>query len=253
MPSPNQLLVAYQSLTDRLRGQLAANVDRAWNALPNYRDGNIDRLRRVLVPQVEANHIRVAEVTAAFQAQYARESGLSVPPVVLDRSVITRPRGVPTGDLIDRAAVNVYTVLSRGGTMTQAVTEGGRRLRTMIGTDSQLVRTKQSRHSLSRSDIAFYRRQLGPGENCALCVTASTNRYSIAELLPIHDNCRCTVVPVPARFRFPRLELPDEVDHLPFVGATVDELVADLVVRQHSEIGPVLGWSSQSFTELGDL
>ena len=251
MATPNQLLTAYQSITDRLRVRLVDGVLVAWNALPNYRDENIATLRRFLVPQVEANHVRVAELTAAFQAQYAREVGLDAPrATVMDRDVVTRPRGVPTGDLIERAAISVYTALSVGSSMTLAVGQGGRRLMTMIGTDSQLVRTKQSQFSLSNSRVAFYRRQLGPGENCALCVTASRNRYSSGDLLPIHDNCRCSVVPVPAGFRLPSVTITDALDHLPRVGATVDELESELVVNQHSEIGPVLGWAGRSFTEL---
>lgn len=48
--------------------------------------------------------------------------------------------------------------------------------------------------------VVGYRRVLHPelarGGSCGLCVAASGNRYSRADLLPIHSRCNCAVMPV---------------------------------------------------------
>ena len=49
-----------------------------------------------------------------------------------------------------------------------------------------------------RSDgIRAYRRVLTGRENCALCLVASTQRYWVEDLLPIHPGCDCNVQPLP--------------------------------------------------------
>lgn len=50
-------------------------------------------------------------------------------------------------------------------------------------------------HTAGDERITGYRRVLGPGKNCGLCVVASGQRYSKSDLRPIHRTCHCTTQP----------------------------------------------------------
>lgn len=51
-------------------------------------------------------------------------------------------------------------------------------------------------HTEGDDRITGYRRTLGAGKNCGLCVAAATQRYRKADLAPIHSHCRCGSSPI---------------------------------------------------------
>jgi hypothetical protein len=83
-----------------------------------------------------------------------------------------------------------------------AIEAGRRRAEGLAATDLQLAKTHSSRLALAgRGDerIVGYRRVLTGAENCAMCVLASTQRYHVEDLLPIHPACDCAVAPIVGR------------------------------------------------------
>lgn len=71
------------------------------------------------------------------------------------------------------------------------------RLEQTIATDLQLAaRYAQTARMTADTRVSGYRRVLGPGKNCGLCIAASTRRYHVEDLQPIHPHCNCAVEPV---------------------------------------------------------
>lgn len=252
-----RLDAAYNRQHERIVGTLKNSVRAAWLALPNYRDADVARFKRFAVPLIETAHTQIASLAAGYYAEYGRADGVEVPRVSLPREQVVEPRGVPNSDLVDRWAVTVYTKLSEGAGMTAAVGASVARLSTMVGVDAQLVRTLQARRSLSGSGYTYYVRELRGEKNCALCTIASTQRYRVSELMPIHGNCDCQPRAVKADFDPGQVINPSLLEE---THGKVRELagVADrggrapdyrelIFVRENSETGPTLVWRGQNF------
>lgn len=99
--------------------------------------------------------------------------------------VYARPFGALGGQL----AEGTEFAAARGSGMASV----GRLART----DLQLAQTHAARDWMADEPaVVGYRRVLGPGDNCALCVAASSRLYKRQDLMPIHERCSCTVAPV---------------------------------------------------------
>ena len=276
-PSTNAILRAYHARVGALRDGTADRLEQIWYALPNYRDSNIDEFLGVIEPIVEASKQRTVQLTSAYHQQMAVARGETpIPTELISGAALAEPRGVPNDVVYRRPANSLYTALADGLSVTQSVDRGATRLKSLATTDLQLVKTKQSQLSLQSGGYRFYRRVLNGNKNCALCVIASTQRYHIEDLLPIHPGCQCTVDTVKADFD-PGQVIDDEL--LEQVHALISEelgvesdrgardvglqklietpagetKLADytelIFTRQHGEYGPTLSFRSHEFQE----
>lgn len=135
------------------------------------------------------------------------------------------------------------------------VKAGGLRLHQLIGGDMELAYRNQAHKTLRAnhsSGIRAYRRVLTGRENCALCVVASTQRYWVEDLLPIHPGCDCSVQPLPPGMENQQVIDPDLLDR---AHAAVEDRYGSyapdaraidyreiILVSDHGEYGPVMGW-----------
>jgi hypothetical protein len=263
VPTPDQITRAYQGAVERLRRDTVSAVESLWYNLPNYRDADIARFKSVAIPVVQGSQSQVASLTAAYQMQVNRERGDNVPMALIPADEIRSPRGVDPDVLYQRAATALYTALSEGKTMTAAVVAGFTRLQSIVSTDLQLVKTKQSQQSLERGGFTFFRRVLTGLENCALCSIASTQRYRVENLMPIHPGCDCSVDRVDAAFDPGQVIDPATLER---THGHVAELegIADrggrnpdyrelIVTSENGELGPVIRWRGDKFTGPNDL
>ncbi len=180
--------------------------------------------------------------------------------------------GVPDEDLAMRPVKHVRRALSEGKPLADAIEAGARRLESIESTDIQQSFRVAFRDRIDQEpSIRAYRRVLVGGENCALCVVASTQRYRTDRLMPIHPGCDCSVEPFTGaggRGRIIDRDRLDEVKQL--LG---DEGVAygdraqlantkirinvksvdDVTEVPHGELGPMLSVKQHRNTELGDL
>jgi len=234
-------LPEYQDRSARVREMIGAQLAGLWLGLGGYRDADVDRFVRVAVPKVKAGQIATARLTAQY---------LGGP--VLPRERIWAARPVDPLVVYRRPAVKVYTLLSEGARLTDAVTQATGLLADLSSSDMQLALRLQSQHSLSSQGFTRYRRVLSGREDCGRCAIASTNTYSTADLLPIHPHCDCTVEPVEDDFSVDLSGLSLSSDRAALVadGASLESLVA---VREHGELGPVIAWASDHFTGPADL
>lgn len=263
MPSPEQITRAYQGEAERLRADTVSAVEALWFNLPAYRDANIARFKSAALPIVRASQRRMVALTAGYQMQVNRERGDSVPMALLPAAEIASPRGVDPDVLYQRPANSLYTALSRGDVLSVAVAAGFNRLRSIVQTDLQLVKTKQSQLSMERAGFTYYRRVLTGLENCALCSIASTQRYRVRDLMPIHPGCDCSVDTVTASWDPGQVIDPDllerthghvaELEGIADRGGRNPDYRQLIVTSENGELGPVIRWRGDKFTGPDDL
>jgi hypothetical protein len=105
------------------------------------------------------------------------------------------------GEPYGRAADLFRREIAEGKTEDQARDKALLRVSVAAETDVTLAVREQWRASGKNiPGIRGYRRILHPEQSkdgpCGLCVVAADRIYRVAELLPLHDRCRCEVLPI---------------------------------------------------------
>jgi len=272
----DQLTAAHQTTTKQIRDRTLALTAARWDASPDYRDADIDRLVSQILPQVQAGQLATATLTNAYIGQAALVAGTTAGASV-DRDAILGYRGTPSADVYRRGAVTLYTALSNGSPFDAAVAYGLDRMLTIVATELQQAKNRQAQRALEASGFYGYRRVLTGLENCALCAIASTQKYSKHELMPIHPGCDCGVQPVkesdgPDTILDPDLlerthALIDQklggpsdrgardlgIEKTSSAGKPLSDYTDLVVVNEHGELGPTLAWRSDKFTSAADI
>ena len=279
MADLDSLTAAYDAQVAEVRQRVSDFGTGLWRSLPNYRDRSIDRMVGALVPRVQAGQIQIAQLTDAYLSVYAAQLGIRFKTSTISADLVTGSRGVEPSVVYRRPANTVYSALADGKSVAQAVDSGELRLLQLIGGDMQMARRSQAHTSFAGSGFAAYRRTLSGSENCALCTVASTQRYWVKDLLPIHPGCDCGIEPLPEgdwsgqenqvinselleqthSAISNHLGVSDRGGRLPDYrklqimqsddGSVSVSGVGEIVtVRTHGEYGPTLTWSDQDFT-----
>lgn len=269
--APEQIIVGYNNAVHVVRSRVEQFARTAWMTSGSWRDADIDRLVRLIVPRVQAGQVQTAQLTAAYLASLQSvRTGVAVAALPVDREAVTAARGVAAAEVYHRPAVTMYTALSKDVLVGAAIEQGAKRLVNLVATDMQLAKTTQARRSMAGSGFKYMRRTLTGRENCALCAIASTQRYRVQNLMPIHPGCDCGVDTVeagedPGQVLEPEtLELIHSTIEAQFGASDRGARLLDggnersdfldlIVVNLHGELGPVLGWKGQRFTSLADI
>lgn len=263
-------LLAYQAAVEQVRARLVRVADTVWSGLGSYRDADIDRLVRMVVPHVRAGQIQVANLTAA----YFRAVGATA---AVDAAVVTGGRGVPAEEVYRRPGTMVYTELSQGKPVGDAIAAGRERLISLVTTDLQMSKVRQAQRSLTSAGVTAFRRVLTGHENCALCVIASTQRYHRSDLMPIHPGCDCSVDSLPRGWN-PDAQVIDQdlldlthsvistklgssdyggrdlgIGKTDSRGRPLSDYTDLIVTHTHGEYGPTLAWRDEKFTSRADI
>lgn len=288
------ITATYNSSATALRTALLdATVD-TFGRLTSWRDADADSFIAAVVPMVAGAQQAMAAMTDVFMAAMLSDLlGEVVEPlgVALEEDL----RGVSAEEVYRRPFLQIWTDLAGGALLKAAIEAGRRRAEGLVATDLQLAKTHSSRIALQeRGDgrIVGYRRVLTGAENCAMCVLASTQRYHLKDLLPIHSACDCAVAPLVGS------QDPGQIinsvtvtegaqaagtnsrgvnvfsgDNLVDLGDLLEPLheeinkrfgISDrggrqidyrklLTVHEHGEIGPVLAVKGQKFTSAADI
>lgn len=252
----------YAALSTSLRSRVISFVLDAFDSLGAYRDSDAAEFIERVLPIILASQQRMGEITDAYLSTMIADmvGGAAAPAGVdLDEDL----RGVAPVEVYRRPFVTAWTALSQDKTLPQAVAEGRHRLLSITETDLQLARTHAARQSMTRNGAQFYRRRLSGSKNCALCVIASSQRYRVKNLMPIHPGCDCKPEP-----------LPDDRDP----GQIIDERLLEeahaaiakgtgasdrggrapdyrdvIITREHGELGPLLAVKRHEFTGPRDI
>lgn len=243
----------------RLLGYIAA----LWAAQSTYRDAQQAQFATTAAAAVAASQVTMARLTAVYLADMlTRETGRTVAPATIPASAITTAevRGVESAaEVYGRPFVTVWTALSEGKPLEQAIAMGEKRAQDLAATDLQLAKTHTAKRVMAREpSIVGYRRVLTNVRACGLCVVASTQRYHRDDLMPIHPGCDCGVAPIIGT-RDPghvideqRLKQAHDAIAARFGEDAPNARDIDyrqvLVTHTHGEIGPVLAVRGQHFT-----
>ncbi|MET9729240.1 hypothetical protein ABZZ79_00815 [Streptomyces sp. NPDC006458] len=252
----------YDSLSTSLRARVIQFVLDAFDSLSGYRDADAAAFVEQVLPTVLAAQAQVGQVTDAYlSAMIADMLGTATPAagVQLPEAL----RGVPPDEVYTRPFVTTWTALSKGKAFTQAVAEGRTRLLSITETDLQLARTHAAQQSMERGGAKFFRRRLTGTKSCALCTIASTQRYRVENLMPIHPGCDCKVEPLVGN-KDPGQVLDEatlKAAHSAVAkgvgasdaGGRAPDYRDVIITRQHGEYGPLLAVRRQNFTGPDDI
>ena len=264
--TPDQFAVLRRNLSKRLVKTLV----QLFLGLGAWRDADADRFVAQAVPLLQGSQRALAGLTAAFIAEQAA-AGLRrtvAPPGLPDSEVLELRAGIDAEAVYRRPFVELYTALKQGKSMTDGLRLGRVRLAEIAEMDMQQTYSRASRAALRALPAAdrprFWRRVLTGLENCALCVVASTQRYTVEDLSPIHGGCDCEVQglwgPDPGQVIEPELlervheavrDLTGQEDR----GAREPDYRELLVqmTAEHGELGPLLVRPRDHFTGPSDL
>lgn len=174
---------------------------------------------------------------------------------------ITGGRAIPPADVWGRLPdAYRYQVVSQGVSERQALRRVLQRAEAVADTDMTLATRAQTRRALlarleAGVPVTGYRRVLRPELSqtgpCGLCVVAADRVYSIIELLPLHDRCKCDVLPIVGDLD-PGLSLNrDDLNRLyQAAGGTTAGAALKRVrvaITEHGELGPVLVDADHNF------
>lgn len=256
----------YGSAVRSVWSSVLGRMGRSWTDLRSWRGTDVRAFQRKALPVLLAGERQIATLTTSYHEQLYRDTGERVPRLSLDLDSVTGDalRGVDPADVYERPFKEVWTALSNGVPLDDAVDRGEHRLETLIKTDLQLARTHTIQALAPEFPKFEYTVRVLVGEyDCALCIVASTQRYHKRELAPIHPGCNCTIKLVTAD------EDPGQIideEKLNAIHRAVDNALGThdrsgravdyrkiLVANEHGEIGPVLSFNGQKFTGPDDL
>ncbi len=164
--------------------------------------------------------------------------------------------GVSALEVYERPGKQFLWELSRGATVDEARGAAEQRLRQLAEDDVLLADRDESQRVFdgNKRKVLGYRRVIHPelstSGTCGLCLVASQRFYAVEDLLPLHDRCNCTVMPI-VKGDDPGFRLNDD-DLKTLYAAAGSTSAADLLntrisIREHGELGPVLVKQGDSF------
>lgn len=273
---PTRALATYRDFQQELRRRSTLALMAVWKSLGSYNEADVERFLTQARPIVEGARQASARSTEVYLSSYtdAGPRGLPAPEI---------RRGATVDDVYRRPFEQVWRDLGAGRPWADAVRHGQARAVSTLNTDIQLASTHTTRMWIdTQPAVTGYRRVLGPGDNCGLCIAASSQRYRVHDLMAIHNNCGCVVVPLydgerPSRDAYEEvLELsefrPDLGDPYETHARVLSRVRMDgggrdgprilhrhgersttlpeVRIREHGELGPTLTDASHSFIQL---
>lgn len=258
-------LERYAELVGSLRSAASAGAAQAWDDLGSYDDADVARYVATVAPLVVAAQAQAAVLTDAYLAIEGGRAPLGIDTATVTGGAVRAGAGPDV--VYRRSFVDVWQALGNGTDWADAVSAGRARAEATAHTDVQLA-MRATANEVMRADerIVGYRRVVS-GASCAVCVSASGQRYHRERLLPIHPHCDCTVAPIYAsrdpgrvlnRQRVRDLEAGGGPESWRERGITVsggEVLAADgeqlrTAVHEHGELGPLLANADHAFAEL---
>lgn len=260
----SRLELAHGRFRRRIQSETERQVRQAWIAANGVDE---ERFVEEAFAAVESARVTTVGEVDAFLAAYLSSRGFDASPQGLDPAQYRRP--VDPDQQWRRPFTQMRTRLSEGMEFPQAFQFAQTYAAGAAATDLQLASRGASRDwMVNEPRVVGYRRVLGSGgmsgENCGLCVVASTQRYHKGDLMPIHVHCTCETVPMMgeddpghvldndsldvAKDRVAEMDgAYSDRNDLGRVRINADELPRPKVV-QHGEMGPVIYDERWSFT-----
>lgn len=240
------LLVQLRRLVASMRGR--------W-----YDKAALDDFHTRAAALVRQGQVTTGNLTATFTDRTLVDLGLT--PSRRDLVLPQLLRDVPPDEQWERPAKEYRRLRVTGLDELKAQLAAEARAEQMATMDLALAAREASRQRLQVAGVKGYRRVIHPelakSGTCGLCVVASDRIYRKSELLPLHNGCNCTVLPI-AGSDDPGLRINTADLTAIYDAAGGDNTRAALQrvriqVNQNGELGPVLSRAGQNFRDAGDV
>lgn len=190
------LQIAHHRRLLALRDVAGNAITRTWDKFAGVTDADLERFVQAAAPIADGVRMETARLATGYASASDAAAGfptpLPTPPAIIRN-------GTPTAEVYGRSIIEVRRRLSDGAEIADALSAGRARAVQTIRTDTILAnRAANAELGERRPHVVGYRRTL-TGASCALCATASTQRYRTANLQAIHANCDCGIAPIYAR------------------------------------------------------
>lgn len=213
-----------------------------------YDPSAVDAVGHRIGQRVVAAQRTAAATTDAYLSRALTEMlGSPIRPAGTIRLTTPLRLGVPDMATVYTRPVETYRYLRSVGYPDDPALSGAiDRLDAMARMDVELAKREQTHEVLvARGDVRGYRRVIRPelskGGTCGLCVVASNQVYATDELLPLHDRCKCEVLPI-TREHDPGAAMNDDDLKALYdaAGGTSGAALKRVRVEDHGELGPRL-------------
>lgn len=230
------LVTGQAAVLARIVATLTERLTALWRPFTGwYDDAQVDQVVADSVHLVELAQAEARRQTTAYHRQVYREMGLTFPKLREADQVYPR-REVTPEEVWSRPAVQYRFAVSKGAAPQEALGQALSRIEIMAEKEVQLAQRDQTadiyQGTPGRADppdpdetaepvepvkpskkktkkkpkgvLIGYRRIVHPelakdGMSCGLCVVAASRVYKTDELMPLHDGCNCTTLPVTNR------------------------------------------------------
>lgn len=264
-----------QNMRTQITLSMLALLRQTWLAQKSTRSA-ADRtaLRQHAESIIRAAQHNVVALQGAYLSRAAELAGQNWhASVVQPKFFDTLRAGTSFDQVYERPFNQLYTALASGANYNQALEAGLQRLETLAKTDLQLAASRGAQKMIADQPnagndehdglhIVGYERVPTSGHPCALCLIASTQRYHVKDLLPIHPGCQCMVEEIWGEGYSPRVinaallkevhqAIKDEFGAKSAAARNIPGTDLDyrdvLIVQHNGEIGPVLAVRGQNW------
>ncbi len=223
------LVQAHITAQQRLRALARRGVEVIWRDLGRYDDADVARWLARVLPLVDAAQRQGVALTDAYLAR-----ALGRRPLGLDVELLTGAavrNGTPPEEVYRRPFVGLWADLKDGKPYDEAVAAGMARAAMAAATDVQLSQ-RATLGAVQSADpqIAGYVREPDGGA-CVYCSALAGAFSRDGGAGPIHPGCGCSWSVVSRAL-------------------AAEDLPADVAVREHGELGAVVGSADHAFTTL---
>lgn len=187
---PSKVARQHMERQRRIGLSVAAKATRAWKELGKWDREDIPRWLERIKPITEGAS---RQATVTMEAYLARELG-------------RRPMGVDPEDVLSRTARSegelaqpflAFWKSLKGGADFDTAMEQAASMAGSMARDEVSRSALATAREIGQRDSGIYGWERVPdGDACELCLIASTQRYHIEDLQPIHSNCHCGVEPL---------------------------------------------------------
>lgn len=235
------LTAVYQQELKKTRLVVANQVRTHWNALPNYRDNQVDPFLNKVVPLVQAGQSRAVALTDAYLSKT-----LGSKPVGLDLAQLTGAsvrNGVDPRVVYARPFTTLWTSIGTIGFSLAAIKALDRLMSTAEMDVTMAARDASQAYAGQSSRIVGWTRVADP-DCCDFCQAIDGARVASEDASPLHNNCGCTLEPIEA----------DSLESAAgFTSFAPGSEFGDVLIQAHGELGPVITYKGYNFTGPNDL
>lgn len=255
-----ELVRGYQTTTVSLAARTAEQIGTLWDLEGGLDDRALERFSTSAAGTVRAAQVTAAGLSVAYIRNYVTLAGadpLDLDGLDLDELAATARAGVDPTAVYARPVITARAGIASGATFAAASATARARATSTAQTDVALAARRGTFDAMGRARdrVVGYRRV--PRSNaCTFCKVASTQRYHVRDLMPLHSHCHCAVAPIvgerdPGRVIDQRLrnELRLAADREDYW----NDPKAAIAVERHGELGPVLVHAGDHFTGPRDL